>query len=79
MRDSVPSLSRVYPYPIATMNQTMALARARLTRARTRSQPFMAYLPHRLLAQQAPAVRVSSAAAIAAGRPAPEMPEAGGR
>jgi hypothetical protein len=49
--------SRHYGYPIATMNQTMALAKARLTRVRTRSQPFMTYLPHHLLAYQAPAVR----------------------
>jgi hypothetical protein len=43
-------------HPIATMNHTMALARARLTMVRTSSEPFMAYLTNRLLAYQAPAV-----------------------
>jgi len=33
--------ARVYDHPWATVNQTMALARARLARVRTRSQPLI--------------------------------------
>jgi hypothetical protein len=42
-------------------NQTMALAKARLARVRTRSQPFTAYLPHRLLTYQPPVAKATTA------------------